>query len=59
MTAEQIRSMIETLAESQGSYGGLLRDIDEDPSILEELERICRENNIKDIVDLIMYIEGA
>lgn len=58
MTAEQIKSMIETLAQSQGSYGRLLRDIDEDPSILEELERVCMENNIKDIVDLIMYMEG-
>ena len=59
MTAEQIRSMIEFLAKSQGSYGRLLRDIDEDLSILEELERICKENNITDIVDLIMYMEGA
>lgn len=59
MTAEQIRSMIEVLAKSQGSYSRLLRDIDEDSSILEELERICKENNITDIVDLIMYMEGA
>ena len=55
MTREEIRSTFEHLAMSQGSYGRLLRAIDEsEDDLLGSLEQIGFNNP----VELIMYVEG-
>lgn len=55
MTREEIRSTFEQLAMSQGSYGRLLRAIDEsEDDLLGSLEQIGFNNPI----ELIMYVEG-
>ena len=54
MNAEQILDVIASLAQSQGFYGRLLRDIHDDPDILDELV----EQNFSDEIAMIQYIEG-
>lgn len=53
MTKEQILGEIKSLAMSQGFYGRLLRDINENPAMLDELER----QNFKDGLDMILFLE--
>lgn len=53
MTKEQILGEIESLAMSQGFYGRLLRDIKENPAMLDELER----QNFKDSLDMVLFLE--
>lgn len=58
MDRQAIRGTFEMLAQSQGLYGRLLRDIDEMPE--EDRERFWSDlesQNFKDAVDLILYIE--
>lgn len=54
MTKEQILDAIKSLAMSQGFYGRLLRDINENPAMLEQLE----QQNFADSVEMVMWIEG-
>ena len=54
MTKEQILNAIKSLAMSQGFYGRLLRDINENPAMLDELE----EQHFKDSLDMVLWIEG-
>jgi hypothetical protein len=53
MTKEQILGAIKSLAMSQGFYGRLLRDINENPAMLDELER----QNFKDSLDMVLFLE--
>jgi hypothetical protein len=53
MTKEQILGEIKSLAMSQGFYGRLLRDINENPAMLDELER----QNFKDSLDMVLFLE--
>lgn len=53
MNKEQILDAIYSLAHSQGFYGRLYEAIQEDDSILEELE----SQNFSDVVDLVLYLE--
>lgn len=53
MNAEQILDFIRTMAMSQGFYGRLLRDIQQDSSILDELV----SQNFKDTMDLLFFLE--
>lgn len=53
MTKEQILDAIKSLAMSQGFYGRLLRDINENPALLDELEK----QNFKDSLDMVLFIE--
>ena len=58
MDRQAIRGTFEMLAQSQGFYGRLLRDIDEMNE--EDQERFWSDlesQNFKDAVDLILYIE--
>lgn len=58
MDRQAIRGIFEMLAQSQGFYGRLLRDIDEMPE--EDREKVWSDlesQNFKDAVDLILYIE--
>ena len=53
MNKEQIIEAIKELSYSQGFYGRLLRAIEENPSILDELEA----QHFGDVVDMVMFIE--
>ena len=53
MDKEQILDAIRELSYSQGFYGRLLRDIQENPSILDALE----EQHFGDTLDLILFLE--
>ena len=53
MTKEQILGTIKSLAMSQGLYGRLLRDIHNNPEILDRLE----EQNFQEPLDLVLFIE--
>ena len=58
MDRQAIRGTFEMLAQSQGFYGRLLRDIDEMNE--EDQERFWSDlesQNFKDAVDLILFIE--
>ena len=54
MDRGEILENIRMLAKSQGFYGGILRAIEEDDSILDTLE----EQNFKDVIDLVLYLES-
>lgn len=61
MNREEIMAVIRSLASSQGSYGRLLRRIEElkenDPDKYETVMAELEAQNFKDAVDLILYIE--
>ena len=62
MNREQIMEAIRLLAHSQGSYGRLYRDLcemrEEDPDRFDEAMTMLEEENFKDAVDLVMYLES-
>lgn len=53
MNRVEIRQAIRKLAYSQGFYCRVLQAIDENPAILDELEK----QNFKDTLDLVLYLE--
>lgn len=57
-----IREAIKQLAKGQGSYGLLDARLDklqaEDPDKYDEVMQELDAQNFKDIVDLVMYLEG-
>ena len=54
MDRTRILELIKSLAKSQGFYGRLLRDIQENPEILDHLE----QQTFNDDLDLILYLES-
>lgn len=59
MDRNEIRNTIETLAKSQGFYGGVLNAIDEaEPERQEEIWNTLEAQNFTDSVDLVMYFES-
>lgn len=54
MNREEILENIKMLSISQGFYGRLLDAIEEDETILDDLEA----QHFKDVVDMVMYIES-
>lgn len=59
MNRDEIREAFKQLAMSQGFYGRLLRQIDEaDEEVRENFWKDLEEQNFKDAVDVVMYIEG-
>ena len=54
MTREEILENIKMLAKSQGYYGRLLREIEEDETILDTLEG----QNFNDVVDMVLFLES-
>lgn len=59
MNRDEIREVFESLACSQGFYGRLLRQIDEaDEEARENFWKDLEDQNFKDAVDVVMYIEG-
>jgi hypothetical protein len=60
MTRESILGGIQTLANSQGSYGRLLAAL-KDPNREEQADAFfaaCEEQGFTDIVDFILWLEG-
>lgn len=53
MSKAEIYETIKSLARSQGFYGKVLEVIDNDKSILDELEK----QNFKDSVDMVLFFE--
>ena len=59
MNRTQIMGTFKMLAQSQGFYGRLLRDIYElSDGAYDELMEELEAQNFGDAIDLIMYIEG-
>ena len=59
MDRQEIRKVFEMLACSQGFYGRLLRSIDEaDEETREEFWKDLEEQNFKDAVDVVLYLES-
>ena len=62
MKKDAIRASIKELARSQGSYGRFdarLTELQaEDPDKYDEVMQELDAQNFKDIVDLVMYLEG-
>jgi len=62
MKIEEIRQAIKQLAQSQGFYGRLDRTLselqDEDIDRYEQVVAEFEAQNFKDVVDLILYLEG-
>ena len=61
MKREDILNVFAELAQSQGFYGRLLRDLmemkDEDPELYERVMTNWEEQDFHDALDLILYIE--
>lgn len=54
MSKDEIYKEIESLSHSQGFYCRVLEAINENPEILDILE----EYGFKDVVDLVLFLEG-
>lgn len=54
MSKEEIYNAIESLSKSQGFYCRVLQSVQENPEVLDKLEEL----KFKDIVDLVLYLEG-
>lgn len=61
MKRDDILNVFAELAQSQGFYGRLLRDLmemkDEDPELYERVMTHWEEQDFHDALDLILYIE--
>ena len=58
MTKEEIIKSIRGLASSQGFYTRLYRFLSEDSEDSNEFLNTLEKQNFKDVVDLILYLEG-
>ena len=54
MNKQEILNIVKNLARSQGFYGSLYEELINNPDYLEVLSKL----NIRDEVDLILYLEG-
>ena len=55
---EQILEWCKALAKSQGFYGRLLEELENNVASLNNLVEECEKHSIKDIVDFVMFIEN-
>lgn len=62
MNALQVIEAVKTLAKSQGFYSSLYKSIIEEVVPYEDkfeyFQQRCEEHNFKDVVDLVLYLEG-
>ena len=59
MKRDEILETIRSLAQSQGSYGRLLQDLENmSKELYNTVMADLEAQNFKDAVDLVMYIEG-
>jgi len=54
MTKEEILASVRSLAMSQGFYGRLLEQLENNDEMLDYLE----QQNFKDVLDLIFFVES-
>ena len=54
MNREEILSAVRSLAMSQGSYGRLLEQLENNEELLDNLA----EQNFGDVVDMVLYLES-
>lgn len=57
MTKQDIKENITSLAKSQGFYGRLLNQIEEDEAVLDYLYEQSVKDGWKDAVDMVLAIE--
>ena len=55
---KQILEWCRILAKSQGFYGRLLEELENNVASLNNLVEECEKHSIKDIVDFVMFIEN-
>lgn len=58
MTKKDIKENISMLAQSQGFYGRLLNQIEEDEAVLDYLYEQSVQEGWKDAVDMVLSIES-
>lgn len=58
MTKKDIKENISMLAQSQGFYGRLLNQIEEDEAVLDYLYEQSVQEGWKDAVDMVISIES-
>lgn len=58
MTKQVIKENISMLAQSQGFYGRLLNQIEEDEAVLDYLHEQSIQEGWKDAVDMVLSIES-
>lgn len=58
MTKKDIKENISMLAQSQGFYGRLLKQIEEDETVLDYLHEKSIQEDWKDAVDMVISIES-
>lgn len=58
MTKQAIKENISMLAQSQGFYGRLLNQIEEDEAVLDYLHEQSIQECWKDAVDMVLSIES-
>ena len=58
MTKEDIKNNIAMLAKSQGFYGRLLNQIEDDEAVLDYLHEKSIQESWKDAVDMVISIES-
>lgn len=58
MTKKDIKENISMLAQSQGFYGRLLNQIEEDEAVLDYLHKKSIQEGWKDAVDMVISIES-
>lgn len=58
MNREQILESIKSLAKSKGFYGRLYKRLTDNSEDSEIFLNVLEEQNFKDTVDLILFIEG-
>ena len=58
MTKQDIKENISMLANSQGFYGRLLNQIEEDETVLDYLHEKSIQEDWKDAVDMVISIES-
>lgn len=58
MTKQDIKNNIAMLAKSQGFYGRLLNQIEDDEAVLDYLHEKSIQEGWKDVVDMVISIES-
>lgn len=53
MNKEEIKQAIQQLSKSKGFYCRVLQAIEENPMILDDLEK----QNFNDVIDMVMFLE--
>lgn len=58
LSYQALRKIIKDLAKSQGFYGRLDAEIEDNPNMKAQLKRWAKDKKFKEPVDFILYLEG-